>query len=746
VQVRYCASDTKMVTTRGQLAADPNSTPLIGSGLVNPIRKVNWPPTPRTKGEFMQWMEATRQALLKWLRESRSLAQDEKSKEQILELLKQEKGDWKKYRTQTDEQTGSIYDKGAQIEMEKAMGSVKQRRAGLHQSLGTWHRYAEYRTAQSAWEDFLYYQNVWNRKNDKWKDVYHETAAERRAFQQEAGMDEKTSAVNKFEKRNPFSGTKDSDKIRRTDIEPNGMYCYGYEPWIMEIIKIFKTFRLGYRKQAPDTLITQHAHRYTQPPRGTTPTSIRSYRRRSRYLEERFPRNKRTVIDTSEIEEERRDRLQLEKDNELARKGSMVPISWSVDEDSFEKVRKIKESAIRETATKQKLPGYASDIRTQKLLPKGHQLHHASLETSFDWPTSFETASWDNVLLKTNRKSTLVYEEDTDTDTDDKEDSNQNYNTKKRKRKQYKLDGGGHKVVKMSRGRYTMVTVKKRGRIFAFDEKNDGTVVGRDGEGNWQGHWTDGDIEEREFKLDADGQRIPKAPRPIYRRVFSTTTITPEDQGMTRQSRHTTHTNKNVAHQLSDDEEPGRAGTNPNYDLSGNANPAQVGKPTVWDDDSGAENGYAGGTGDEGSEGETGLEEEESDDERDLFRLSYQECSDNGECPKRRRARELHARLVTELGILRFWNESHTLGLVDLNHTDGAIREEYMRMINARDAPRREEQSDLRTRLVIEFGTLPFWNGSHTLGLVELNHTDGAIREEYMRMINARDASVQQEQ
>jgi hypothetical protein len=681
--VRHPARVIKMVTTRGQTAASQNSAATVGSRLVNPTLKVNWPPTPKTKDEFMQWMEANTQALLKWLGESRSLAEDEESRKEVGKFNKSTMEEWKEHKAQTDVQTGSIYNKSAQIKMEGAMDSMKQRRAELHRSLGTWHKYAEYRTAQSAWEDFLYYQNVWNRKFDKWIGVYHETAAEKE--EHKAGLKDKEAGANKFIKKNPTLGTEGSEDIQRTDDSPNGWYYYAYDKWIEEIVKIFKTFRLGYRKRAPDVLTTENAHRYTQPPRGTTPTLLRPYRRRHKHLEERFPREKRTVIDPNEIEEARRDRRERQKDNEQARQGNMVPISCSLDEDSFRKVRKIKESAIRETATRQKLPGYASDIRTKKLLLKGHQLHHASIETSFDWPTSFESANWGNALLETSSKITKVYQEVTDTG----EDSEYSHNddTKKRKREQYKLDDSGQKIDRMIIGRYVMEAVKKPGKIFTLRRNNDGTVKGRDSHGKWRGRWVNGEVEEHEFKLDENSQRISETPRPIYRRVFNTSRKTPEDPGMTRQSRHATHEDTEVADQLSDEEDPGRTRKNINYGLSRNANPNQIGEPTIWDDDSELENVSRGEADNVGGEGEARAKEEESDDEGDLFRLSYEECCRKSECPKRRRARKLHTRLVTELGNLPSWNEDNTLEFVDEGLSDEAIHEEYNEQVVAVNAP-----------------------------------------------------------
>jgi hypothetical protein len=665
----YLDQDPEMVTTRGQ-AVDERID------LVNRTLHVNWSrqSAPTNEDEFEQWMEATKKALLKWLRESRSAAQNEESRRQVIEFNRSAKAEWKKYKALTDVQTGDIHNKGDQDSMEKAMASVKKRRVALHESLGTWHKYVEYRHAQQAWEDFLYYQNVWNRKGDGFKDRYFETAAERRAAEHAKNSGGGKQGANRFELVYTISGTPGSNDMKRTHLAQNA-YEKAYDTWYPEMIKVFKTFRLGYRKQIPAMLDPKTAHRYTKPPRGTTPDHLLRYRKRIRHLEERFPRRKRKEIDQMEIEEARRRRHERQIDNAQARKGHMEPIHWSIDNDQFQDVWIAQESAERTTVNKEKVPSFALDKRTKRLLPRDHQLHHGCEETSFDWPTSFESASWGDTLSKTGIRSNVkVYEEVTD---EYDEDTDESVNKKKRKRKQYKHDKSGNKILALSRGRYKMHIVKKPGDVFVCDTDKDSTVLGRDREGSWNGRWTKGEVEEREFELDADGERIPEPEKQILRRVYTTTVISPEEPGVTRRGRHgeVDDNGEDKMDQLSEDEgidvDKARK-TSTNYKLSGNENPAQVGNPTVWSDEDD----------DVDSDGSRS-EEEESDDEGDLFKQSYEECSGRGKCPKQR-ARELHERLVAEIGILSWWDESKTLAFCK-KKTDKAIWEQYALLMHEKN-------------------------------------------------------------
>ncbi|KAH3949857.1 hypothetical protein HBI56_022630 [Parastagonospora nodorum] len=622
--------------TRSKRKGDRNETPPAEAAnppmkLVNPLRKENWPREPKSDEEFLEWMEATKKSLKTWLRESQALAQDTSTKELVKDFNRGVKREWEQHKVYTDIQTGEIYDEEKRKEMETGMQSQKEVRVNLHATHYTWRKFVEYRIAQAAWEDFLYYQSVWNRKN-KGKGFKQklETVAERRAM-----------THKEKEKKNPIRGTKNADLVNRFEFDSSGQYSSDHLNWVLQLIKVFKGFHMGYRKRMPTAVGPEDAHRYTRPTRGTSP-----YAKRLRHLEERFPRKKRKVIDPIEVEEDYRSRSERQKDNELERKDGMTPIEWAIDQTRFEEEKRTKEGresadsesdsrevdgeyAGKKTATK-----YALDRRTLKLRPKDHLLHHGNAESSFDWPTSFESPDWGNAISRTGRKGAQSYGLITYSDEDEDSDVQ---SIKKVRLPQYRKKGDPE-LTKPHKIRYKKQTVNKPGRIFVYDRNPDGTVVGRVRDEQWSGHWTDGEVETEEFVMDEAGKRIPDD-QDIGHNVFQTTTATSEKPRTTRRTRHQ---NENVAGQLSGDEDEEQL-RDPNFKLSGTANPDQVGQRM-----------------DDWESSDTGGDDDKSDDDGDLFKQSYEECS----CPHRRRARLLHARMLAEIGVLPPWKEAKTLDMV----------------------------------------------------------------------------------
>jgi hypothetical protein len=623
--------------------------------LVNPLRKENWPREPKSDEEFLEWMEATKKSLKTWLSESQALAQDTSTKELVKDFNRGAKREWEQHKVYTDIQSGEIYDEDKRKEMETGMQSQKEVRVNLHATHSTWRKFVEYRVAQSAWEDFLYYQNVWNRKSkDEDYKQKLETVAERRAM----------THKKKQKRKNPIRGTKNADLVNRFDVISSGQYSHDHFNWVLQLIKVFKGFHMGYRKRMPTAVGPEDAHRYTMSTRGTSP-----YAKRLRHLEERFPRKKRKVIDPIEVEEDYRSRSERQKDNELERKDAMMPIEWEIDQTRFEEEKRTKEgresadseSDSREVdgkyAGKKRPTKHALDRRTLKLRPKDHLLHHGNAESSFDWPTSFESPDWGNAISRTGRKGAQSYGLITYSDEDEDSDVQ---SIKKVRLPQYRKKGDPE-LTKPHKMRYKKRPVKKPGRIFVYDQNSDGTVVGRDRNEQWSGHWTDGEVEIEEFVLDEAGNRIPDD-QDIGHNVFQTMTVTSKKPRTTRRTRHQ---NQNVTDQLSGDED-GEQPRDPNFKLSGNANPDQVGKLN-----------------DDGSSSETGGDDEESDDDGDLFKQSYEECS----CPHRRRARLLHTRMLAEFGIFAPWTQKKTLDLVqsDRRYSDDDIVEAYQEFVHMLD-------------------------------------------------------------
>jgi hypothetical protein len=577
-------------------------------GLLNPTRSENWPPDPTTEEEFASWMHDTKQGLLKWLREAQALAQDEASANNIRELTKSTNEIWKRYDTRTDGQTGEKYNEIEREQMEKAMRAADQERQRMHTSLATWGRAIEYRMAQTVWEDFLYYQNVWNRKTGMVGSEYTETPAEKKSSRAEGGRKKGQAVAVKARKktRNPVLGTPGSNQLKRQDELSNGAYGPYYEDWRANMMRIYNTFSLGSRKRMPDCVGPENAHRYTQPPRSTIPQTLLQSRKRLAHLEERFPRKKRIVTDASEVEEEYRTRNQIEGDKNHEIEGHMIAIDLVLDENALREQWEIIDNES----------GYRKNSCTRQLLPKEHQLHHGCTETSLDWPTSFDSRSWGDTLSKTGIKRMQAYEDITDTEGADQ--------GKTRGQILFKRDENGDFSTKSTMGRYQTRTVVKPEKVFVFDTTDDGNVVGRDRSGVWHGHWTDGEVEKEEFVLDPQGQRVPESPKPVFQNIFTTTVVTTK---YSKANRYDRHESNGTTDQLSDDECEGRVKASTNFGLSGNANSSQMGKQMCWGDNN-ESNQLDGGSDDEN----LGHDDEESDDEGDLFKQSYEECLGTDEC------------------------------------------------------------------------------------------------------------------
>jgi hypothetical protein len=422
------------------------------------------------------------------------------------------------------------------------------------------------------------------------------------------------------------------------------------------MIYLYKVFKLGYRKRMPSIVAPDIAHRYSQPPRGTTPQQLPRYRRRHKHLEERFPRRKRRAIDANEVEENYRRVRERQKDGELARKNGMEPIAWRIDEDAY----RCEKTEI-ETRS-----GYNSNPLTLELLPQGHVQHHGSTETSFNWPTSFDSPAWGTARSVTAIKRDYQYEEASDIEPD-----KANSDGTKRSHPTTKTDKDGNRVKKIdSNPRYkkgiNIVTKRK----FVHDLLADGTVAGRDRSGNWKGHFKDVKVPTEYCELDEVGNHILLPPRYMTRNRFKVLLV---DNGSTKDTRPGRHADRRITDQLSDNEDDGCIESNDNFPRSGNMNPDELGNPKASVDESGGEEGV-----DYPSDGD----DSESDDDDDLFLSSYRECSGTAECSERKRARLLLESLQARHGKAVHMTVEQILRLQRKrkgfeNYSDGQITEMY---------------------------------------------------------------------
>ncbi|KAI4698703.1 hypothetical protein J4E81_005314 [Alternaria sp. BMP 2799] len=646
--------------TRSQTKDAPGAAQTASSSLlVNPTVQENWPANPTTPAEFNAWMAETKAALEKWLREATAAAKDPAIEETIDNYTKEALERWQPFERQTDVETGIIHDAAQQAAMKRVVLRERRTRESIHDEHRTWRKFVEYRYAQSAWEDFLYYQNVWNRRgHDLWK-IYTVTAAEQRyqealgslsakarqdvqdlaSHEDTTGRPPKNHQANDPKTHKP--GTNNQNKLDRTKINAyTDAFHDPYMVWLKHMIDLYIRACLGYRKRIPGVVAPENAHRYSQPPRGTTPRSTPRYHHRHRHIEERFPRVRRQQIDRAEEEEGFRTKAQRSRDIRLARRGRMESITWGIDEKAYEKLRAEKESR------------FSKDPLAINLLPEGHQTHHGSLESSFNWPTSFDTPI--NTILTTIKTRDHVYDPLSDP-------SPSPSSPKSRKRfLGYKKDKNGQRIKKIdSRPHYQRETHMREGLVFEHQMRADGTVEGRNRNGEWIGDWVPGQIGTPVWVYDGDGERILLPPRYESRNRFSTFLV---KESHVRETRRQRQRNAEREYEVSDDEDEGCVKSNANFSRSGNVNPDLLGNPRAYNLDSDGEGGE--GVGYPGDS-----DDDDSDDDGDLFAQSYRECSESFAT---RRARLFLEDLRERFGVLESWTVENVRDL-QRDSSDGSV-------------------------------------------------------------------------
>ena len=144
-----------------------------------PIHPDNWLPSPNTQAEFEEWILKTTQALKAWLEATQSNFIRENEVVKAFDALNDRiAGAWAKHEPKTDVQTGTMERKDKQ-RMRAAMKTLKNEKDKFHKLHRTWYWHVERKHAHMAWEDFLYYQNVWNRRYLDPSKTFYLTARER---------------------------------------------------------------------------------------------------------------------------------------------------------------------------------------------------------------------------------------------------------------------------------------------------------------------------------------------------------------------------------------------------------------------------------------------------------------------------------------------------------------------------------------------------------------------------------------
>ncbi|KAH6881333.1 hypothetical protein BKA58DRAFT_305346 [Alternaria rosae] len=644
--------------------------PRAPDGIINPTLIENWPPEPVTEAHFEEWLTKTREALLAWLTQSALVDQDATTKENINKHYKKAKQTWEDLiAPMAFDERGDAINKEDKDLIVKKRTPAKAASTRVHKPAQTWRKFIEHRYAQASWEDYLYYQNVWNRRHLEANKYYVETAAEKLAVAarkepRKAATTDNDDSEDKvlpfkadgLNEGNPRNGTPGQLEIKAMSDDREGAFYHPYMAWRNHMIRLYKTFKLAYRKRAPAIIEPDVAHRYSQPPRGTMPQHLSRFRRRHKHLEERFPRRRRQMVDVREVEEDYCPDIKRQKDNELERKGEMVSITWRINEDAYQR---------KKTATDTN-SGFSNNPLTLELLPQVHITHHGSTETSFNWPTSFDSPAWGTTRSVTLIRRDYHYErvpdnnpEDDDNNNDDNNnDDNNDANQPKSKSTPYKTDKSGNRIKKLdATPRYEKEERTEQENIFIYDRLPNGEVAGRDRHGKWKGQYKMINVHNEHPALDEAGNRILLPRRYMTRNKFK---IQLEARGSVRMTRSQRHVDRGITDQLSEDEDEGRVDSNKNFSRSGNVNPDLLGNPWADNIDSDGE-----GEGGEGVDHPGDSDDDESGDEGDLFAESYREGS---ESPATKRARLLLEDIREKFGILESFSIEEVM---ELQRDDG---------------------------------------------------------------------------
>ena len=640
--------------------------------LINPTLAANWPPEPVTEAHFQAWLAKTREALLNWLTQSRLAAEDKETEEEIREHTNGAERRWQELTAPIAfDERGDAIGKEDKALIIKHKTDEKKKSTTKHNENQTWRKFIEYRYAQACWEDYLYYQNVWNRRYYVENADYPETYAEKEAMQARAKFGRRAKAgdddaeddalplnllgkpANERDEADPEEGTPGQLDMGRMKGDRENTFYKPYMAWRDHMIRLYKRFKLAYRKRAPAVIEPDVAHRYSQPPRGTTPQQLPRFKRRYKHAEERFPRRRRQVVDVNEVEEKYRPEFQRQKDKELERKGRMMDITWSINKNAYR---------LKKTATDEK-SGFSTNPLTLALLPADHVPHHGSTETSFNWPTSFDSPNWGITRSVTLIQRDFQYERVEDSNVEDDDNNNNNDNNAagqpNRKPTPYKTDASGTRIKKLdTTPRYQKEYRVEQENIFIHDRLPNGEVDGRDRHGKWIGRLEMSDVRNEYPAEDSAGNRILLPPRYMSRNKFKTRL---EDMGSVRMTRSQRHVDRGIMEEISDDEDEGCVNSNTNFSRLGNLNPDLLGNPWASNFDSDGEGEGVGHPGDS--------DDDDSDDDGDLFAQSYRECS---ECPATRQARLLLEDLRERFGVLESWTVK-TVRNLQRDGNDGSV-------------------------------------------------------------------------
>ncbi|XPS92618.1 hypothetical protein M3J09_002004 [Ascochyta lentis] len=264
------------------------------SNCKDPAAPGNWKDIePQSEEEMRDYMQRERNLILRFLLYWEKKAFDEETKIQKEQHENALKTEWAKWEPYTSIQNGEIHDQELKQKMLKGMGSV-YRESKPPSSDTKMRASSEYRDAQCLWEDFLYFQNAWNRRR------FHIQEDEKKP-QPESKPRTKTKK-------------KEKEKLKKE------------VAWRDNLIRLYTKWNIGDRSKLPESgLGPEQLHMYSDNIRHTAKNG------RLSHLQEHFPISE-LRLNSEAIEKRREEVERIRKEKEKAQKDTIDTRKYAVVE------------------------------------------------------------------------------------------------------------------------------------------------------------------------------------------------------------------------------------------------------------------------------------------------------------------------------------------------------------------------------------------------------------------------------
>ena len=210
---------------------------------MSPFNKMVQMELPATAAQMEAWMGETRAHLLEYLTWCYHRSHVTSKRIAIERARKSEGDEWDRWVGLADVQTGEIYEDAQRTQMMSAMSVHHNVLMGLYEG-------DSYGDAQEFWEDFLYYQNPWNRRGTGADDEVYKGLTPPQLIQM----------------------------MRKSAARP-------FQLWRLCLVSLYDFFRIGCREDVKGLVDAAHVHRYPEP----VVRAQESNERRRQHLEEKFP-------------------------------------------------------------------------------------------------------------------------------------------------------------------------------------------------------------------------------------------------------------------------------------------------------------------------------------------------------------------------------------------------------------------------------------------------------------------------